>query len=108
MSRKPETVFTVRVKTDLRRMFPDCFVEKIQQRATRGTPDIVACVRGWFIGLEIKTDGGRVTAVQDYVLRKIRLAGGAGLVVTPATWPAILEQLGRLPQRACSINESDI
>lgn len=38
---------------------------------TVGIPDIVACYRGRFIGIEVKAKEGRPTCIQDVVREKI-------------------------------------
>lgn len=46
-----------------------------------GTPDILACVNGKFIGIEVKRpNGGTVSALQKNKLKKIELAGGVAVV----------------------------
>ncbi|WP_314578584.1 VRR-NUC domain-containing protein [Enterococcus gilvus] len=46
-----------------------------------GTPDILACVNGRFIGIEVKkASGGIVSELQKSKLRKIEAAGGIALV----------------------------
>ncbi|MDT2980647.1 VRR-NUC domain-containing protein [Enterococcus casseliflavus] len=46
-----------------------------------GTPDILACVAGKFIGIEVKRpDGGVVSELQKSKLRKIEKAGGVAIV----------------------------
>lgn len=46
-----------------------------------GEPDFVACVNGWFIGIEAKAGAGTTTLLQDRRLASIRKAGGIALVV---------------------------
>ncbi len=46
-----------------------------------GVPDIVACYRGVFIGIECKAGNNKPTALQESELRKIREANGFTLVV---------------------------
>lgn len=46
-----------------------------------GAPDIVACYRGRFLGLETKLPGNDPTAVQLLRIDQIRKAGGIGQVV---------------------------
>lgn len=47
-----------------------------------GLPDIIACVAGRFVCFETKMpDGGKPSAVQEFVHTKIRDAGGAVYVV---------------------------
>jgi hypothetical protein len=44
--------------------------------STAGLPDIIACVDGRFVGLEVKTPVGKLTALQRATLERIRAAGG--------------------------------
>jgi Holliday junction resolvase len=46
-----------------------------------GVPDIVACYRGVFIGIECKAGNNKPTALQEAEMRKIREANGFTLVV---------------------------
>lgn len=46
-----------------------------------GIPDILACYRGRFIGLEVKAPGGKLSRLQMQVLSEIDTAGGIAAVV---------------------------
>ncbi len=46
-----------------------------------GVPDIVACYRGVFIGIECKAGTNKPTALQEAEMKKIREANGFTLVV---------------------------
>ncbi len=46
-----------------------------------GVPDIVACYRGVFIGIECKAGNNKPTALQEAEMRKIREANGFTLVI---------------------------
>lgn len=46
-----------------------------------GVPDIVACYRGVFIGIECKAGNNKPTALQEAELRKIKEANGFTLVI---------------------------
>ena len=46
-----------------------------------GVPDIVACVRGRFIGIECKAGDNKPTALQVKALEDIALAGGVSVVI---------------------------
>lgn len=46
-----------------------------------GLPDVVCCYGGRFVGLEVKTETGKVSVLQEVTLRKIREAGGIAEVV---------------------------
>ena len=62
---------------------PKCFFWKEHggMYGTAGIPDIIACIDGRFYGLEVKTEDGRPTKLQESTIRKIKNAGGIALVV---------------------------
>lgn len=45
-----------------------------------GVPDILACYKGHFIGIEVKNEKGKTSPLQDYNLEEIKKAGGYSLV----------------------------
>lgn len=45
-----------------------------------GVPDILACYKGWFIGIEVKNETGKTSPLQDVNLKMINEAGGLSLV----------------------------
>lgn len=47
-----------------------------------GTPDVLACVRGRFVAIELKMPGKKPTKIQDVQLRRIIAAGGRAVVAT--------------------------
>lgn len=47
----------------------------------RGTPDLLVCWRGRFIGIELKVPGQEATPMQYHEIYKIEEAGGCGAVV---------------------------
>lgn len=51
------------------------------QYAKAGTPDILACIDGRFIGIEAKAGSNKPTALQIHALREIDRAGGLALVI---------------------------
>lgn len=48
-----------------------------------GVPDVLACINGVFYGIELKSDTGRPKLLQLVNLRKIREAGGIGVLLYP-------------------------
>lgn len=51
------------------------------QYATSGTPDILACLNGRFMGIEAKAGRGKPTDLQIRALRLIDEAGGLALLI---------------------------
>lgn len=62
-----------------------------------GLPDIFCCYRGFFIGLEVKTDAGDPSARQLAVLKRIQAAGGVGRVVR--SWDEVERILAKLDRK---------
>ena len=52
------------------------YVVKTMVTNSRGTPDILACHEGTFIGIEVKTSTGTPTDLQVYTIDKINEAKG--------------------------------
>lgn len=99
MPRQRESILKDKVLADLRAL-PEVWAVKIQQVATRGTPDILATVAGFFVAIELKRDeNAPITALQEHTLSKIRAAGGRGYVVHPLNWPGVLAELKGLAAR---------
>ena len=51
-----------------------------------GTPDILACVNGYFLAIEVKADNGKPTELQLAKIDAIRKAGGFAYVAYPSGW----------------------
>lgn len=68
-------------------MLPRSWWLKTQMVAILGIPDILGCINGHFVALELKKDGFcKASALQAWALRCIIKAGGLGLVVSPENW----------------------
>lgn len=89
---QPETRFKNRVLGELKTL-PNAWFFKTQERARRGVPDIILCLNGVFVALELKTDTGKLDKLQDITLKKIAAANGVSCSVSPATWPIVWEFL---------------
>ena len=60
--------------------FMGAWVVKTIATTKNGTPDVLFCLNGKFGGVEVKKPGGKADPLQKVQLRKIREAGGMGLV----------------------------
>ncbi len=49
-----------------------------------GIPDILACVNGYFVGIEVKAQNGKASELQMYNIKKIRESNGFAVVVYPS------------------------
>ena len=63
------------------------YVKYFANRMTKsGVPDILACVNGYFVAIEVKADKGKPSELQYWNREKIREAGGISLIVYPNQW----------------------
>ena len=82
---KRESLFRIKVVEflhTLRKTHPF----SVQQLSIQGTPDLLVCINGCFVAIELKAVGGKVSKLQEYHLRKIMEAGGISLVASPLNW----------------------
>lgn len=54
---------------------------KVVLSNSSGNPDIICCINGRFVGIEIKSEGKKASELQLYKLNQIQLSGGAGFVI---------------------------
>lgn len=50
----------------------------------KGIPDILACVNGRFVGIEVKAENGIVAPLQTYQKTQIIRSGGVSIIVRPS------------------------
>lgn len=51
-----------------------------------GVADVLACVNGYFVAIEVKADKGKPSELQYYNQREVRKAGGISIIVYPNQW----------------------
>lgn len=87
---------------------PNIWFYKSQEVAQHGILDLIICLNGFFIAIELKKDEkSKTTALQDYNVKKIRESGGIALVVWPEVWPDVLEKL-RNPEAPATISSQQL
>ena len=69
---------------------------KVTSANTNGVPDIVACLHGNFIGIEVKTNDGTVSAIQDYNHKRIRNSGGVIFIVRTNQLEQFIKQIEKI------------
>lgn len=47
-----------------------------------GVPDILTCIKGRFVAIEVKTPTGKLTKIQQYQIDQINKSGGVAFVAT--------------------------
>ena len=61
-----------------------------------GDPDLMMCMNGHFVALELKASGEKPRPLQERKLAKITMAGGTSLVASPNNWESIKTRLSKL------------
>lgn len=90
---QPETRFKIKLLKLLKEEVPHGVFEKIAQRSVRGTLDIVGCVNGRAVVLELKTLDGRLDSLQVWNLKRWKKAGAYAVMVDPSNYLQIIEEL---------------
>lgn len=49
----------------------------------KGIPDILACVNGYFLAIEVKASNGKPSELQKYHVKKITRSNGCAVVLYP-------------------------
>lgn len=97
MAQKPETVFKSKVQKDLSSLKNTWFT-KIQQQTIVGTPDFIGCINTRFFAIELKTDEGKLSKLQEYNLAQIKNAGGISIVTMPSIWQDTFQFLKKISE----------
>ena len=78
-----EKIYENKIKTYLKSIGA-YFIKTHGDRFSRiGTPDILACINGKFVAVEVKGEKGKPSDLQLYHIEQIRKAGGYGTVLYP-------------------------
>lgn len=107
-----ETALSTACQTRIRKEWGGAVVKVHGSAAgVRGTPDLLACVRGRFVAAELKQPGKKPTPLQMKRLREWAAAGAlAGWVTTEVELDALLEHVDDMswvnPQLARSTVDS--
>lgn len=51
-----------------------------------GVPDLLTCINGKFVAIEVKSQIGKTTKLQDFHMQEIRNCGGIAMVVRPSNF----------------------
>ena len=78
-----EKVFEKKVKDYLKAH--GCWVLKTWSNGIQreGVPDLLVCCKGLFLGIELKNETGKPSALQLWNIEEIRKSGGIGVVLYP-------------------------
>lgn len=76
------------------------YVKYFANRNTKaGIPDILACVNGVFVAIEVKASNGRVSELQKHQIMEIRKSGGYAIVTYPDDFDLLKMRLLELKKK---------
>ena len=61
-----------------------------------GIPDIIGCINGRFIGIEVKAENGKPSPLQIRNVKLINEAGGYAVIVKPSDFDQLKEDLHKI------------
>ena len=61
-----------------------------------GTPDILACVNGHFVAVEVKAEKGKPSELQLYHIEQIKKSGGYGIILYPKDFDKFKKDMDEL------------
>lgn len=65
-----------------------------------GVPDLLYCIGGYFVAIEVKAENGKPSELQKRNIKKIRKAGGIAVIVKPSEFDKLkilLQALFEMP-----------
>ncbi len=79
----PEGAVKNWIKKEILSKYPEAYVyvTHVGQYGKRGVPDLVMCIKGLFVAIEVKTVSGKITELQALEGRRIEKAGGIFIVM---------------------------
>ena len=107
MPRQSESKFYTSIKKDLDAI-PNSWLVRIQQLGHSGTPDLIMCINGHFVALELKKSANaKGTRLQRYNIDKIQGAFGYAAIVHPDNWDLVFFQLKELSKKRIGVRTYD-
>ena len=91
----PEAALKAKIKAYLKKNYPQAvqFSPIAGRFSTIGVSDIVCCIEGRFVALEVKVPGNHATTLQKDFIMRVEAAGGiAGVVYSVTDVDTLLKQ----------------
>lgn len=84
MAKMKESRLQARIRKALEDRYPHSWLVKFHGGpfTPAGVPDLIGCISGFFIALEVKNPGENPSVIQSRVINRIQLAGGISGVIT--------------------------
>ena len=100
MAKTPEKIVKDKVISILKAEGVYYFFPATHGFGRSGVPDIVCCVHGYFLAIECKAGGNKLTALQANEIEAIRRANGVAVVANEENWDMVRALVKELSDRA--------
>lgn len=72
-----------------------------------GVPDLLVCLNGNFVGVEVKKEDGRISDIQQWNIEEIRKSGGYAFCIKPSDFEEMKKNINDLHkvEEICKHNE---
>lgn len=64
----------------------------------KGIPDLLCCVNGYFLAIEVKAENGKATDLQKWNIEKIKQAGGRAIILKPSQFEEFKKLIAELKE----------
>lgn len=71
----------------------EIYYVRVTKASKAGVPDVLACVSGMFVALELKADKGKQSPLQKYNEEQVKKSRGRHYVVTPQNMKLVQDTL---------------
>lgn len=61
-----------------------------------GIPDLILCLKGKFVAIELKNEDGKPSALQLYNIEKIKQSDGQAFILRPSEFEKFKEEVLRI------------
>ena len=61
-----------------------------------GIPDLIICLKGKFMAIELKNEDGKPSPLQSYNINKIKQSGGQAFILRPREFEKFKEEVLRI------------
>lgn len=82
-------------------------VKYFANRMTKsGIPDIIACVNGKFVAIEVKAENGHPTELQLWNVEQIKKSNGIAVIAYPSDWDKLKILIDKLLEGGSNASKS--
>ena len=104
----PEGKVKAWIRGRIKDRYPESYVYStfVGQYGKKGLPDLIMCINGFFVSIEVKTETGSVTKIQEAEGAKIVKSGGFWVTIYGKNEVAIQSLFSAIDSRTRGMGQS--